>query len=278
MSRLYNNLKLNLEAVDFKNTNNVVKNKLEFYHLLMTTELDDDIKYSDTKEEALVNQFCNLEATYRSRIGKEANEILKTSLGINNLDDEKNLFAKIFIRDYLASTNNDENLALKDNLNAGVLFYDFASEELQNNKDFAKTILSLDGRYMPYMSEEVRNNSSLMSIAINNDTTEEVESFTRCDSNLLRDSKMAGLYLEKSKKNKGYKFNATNVYETIFKKDENELYTTKVFENQVQADWLQDEEFLVDVAKLDNGFIKYIVEGKISLNLNNTTTSKTLKK
>lgn len=81
---LFINLDLILELLNYKMQDNKKnnKNKLKYYDLIANTKLEDDIKLT-TKEEAIVNYFCNLEINNKSFIGKAANEKLKESLNFS---------------------------------------------------------------------------------------------------------------------------------------------------------------------------------------------------
>ena len=58
------------------------------------------------------------------------------------------------------------------------------------------------------------------------------------------------------------------IYKTIFKKDENDNFPNTIFKNNVQNKWL-DNNFLAGLAKLHIDFVKYIIDGKISISNSN---------
>ena len=74
---------------------------------------------------------------------------------------------------------------------------------------------------MMYMGEKIKNSRSMMSIAIINDSTYDIESFIKTNTRLKRDSEMALEYFKKMKSNQDDKFSVEEVYSSIFKKDEN---------------------------------------------------------
>ena len=79
----------------------------------------------------------------------------------------------------------------------------------------------------------------------------------------MEDSSIALSYFQKRKENNSF-LKAYEVYNTIFKKDENDNFPNEIFSNNVQNKWL-DNNFLAGLAKLNIDFIEYIVDGKISL-------------
>ena len=102
-----------------------------------------------------------------------------------------------------------------------------------------------------------------MSIAIINDSTDDIESFTKTNTRLKRDSEMALEYFKKMKSNQDDKFSVEEVYSSIFKKDENGFPTT-IFKNDEQSSWLDNSEFLPSLVRIDRRFNDYVVDGRIS--------------
>ena len=218
------------------------------------------------QEQVLVNYLCNMEArdTIRS-IGENKKREIKEVLGIKSPESETNFFIKLFIRDFVSNIIKDERLKLKDNLTAGKLFEDFASSELKSNKEFCKSVLKIDGRYMPFMESNIRNSKEFMKKAIENDTSSEIDSFTKSDTKLKSDPSLATLYFQKRKENNGYRFKIIDIYKDIFELEDGN-YPTTIFKNSEQKEWLKNSDFLVNLVKLYFQFVNYIVYGKIPMN------------
>lgn len=262
-NEIYQKVKSYLETYSDVSTEEQKKIKLQ----LLETELSRNMTIITGQEQVLLNYLCNLEAsTALMSIGDSQKRQIKEKLGIKTLEEEMTFFIKTFIRDYLSNVTGNSKVILKDDLNAGRLFNDFASKELKRNKEFCRTILTLDGRYMPYMEENFRNNNSLMQTAIANDTSLEVESFTVSDTSLKTNPALATLYLQKRKELNGYHFQPEYIYKEILKQEEGSFPTT-IFKKQEQKEWLKSSSFLVNLAKLDAKFVDYIVSGEIPMNL-----------
>lgn len=255
------------------------ENKLLYYDDITNASLKEDISFNK-RERNIINNFCELEMYRSSLIGNTIAEEIRMHYSFS-FEKEKEFFTKLFVRYYLAKTENRTDPLLehylseeklfadvainekKEKLTGIQLFIDFASPELKNDKEFAKVILQLDGSYITAMGERVRNSASLMEIAINNDETSDVLSFVNSDSKLLSDSEFVIHYLKQMKENQGRSFSVERVYENIFKQEEGK-YSTTVFKNNEQSLWMQDRQFLPRLAKIDSKFVDLISEGKIA--------------
>ena len=167
------------------------------------------VKSYEEKIKSLEEQSDAIEAKNEgmlSFIKESKKREIKEVLGIKSPESETNFFIKLFIRDFVSNIIKDERLKLKDNLTAGKLFEDFASSELKSNKEFCKSVLKIDGRYMPFMESNIRNSKEFMKKAIENDTSSEIDSFTKSDTKLKSDPSLATLYFQKRKENNGYRF------------------------------------------------------------------------
>lgn len=276
---LFINLDLITELMGYNMHKCSKENKLLYYNEIANTSLEEDILFGN-KEEKVINSFCELEIYGQSLIGNNVAKNIRSNYYFS-LENEKELFTKLFVRDYLAKKENRMDLILsnyltnkelfssvvleekKDELTAIKLFEDFASPELKNDKEFAKVILELDGSYIVSMGQNVRNSASIMEIAMNNDDTRNVESFTKSNSKLLKDSDFALLYFKEMKNNQGKDFSIDEVYETVFKQEDGK-YVTTIFENEEQSIWIEDPSFLTRLAKIDYRFLELICEGKIA--------------
>ncbi len=251
---IYDNLKTLLK-IDIK------EDKLKFYEAVANKKLDDDLKFIGI-EEGLVNYFETLELGNRSNISKKHTKEIKSSLGLKTIYEERTLFTKLFMRDYQSKINS--LYALKEHVDICDLFRDFSSDELKEDLDFAKTIISLDGKYLSGMSDVIKNNKEIVSKAIDSDTSKDITSFVSAGIIPKKDSNIAIKYFKKIKENNKY-ISPVDTYNNIFKKDENNNFPTNIFKNNEQASWLEDNNLIVTLASLDYGFVKYITEGKISI-------------
>ena len=242
---LYVNIDLIFELLnaDILDTNS--ENKLKDYDLVCESSLEEDIKLT-SKEKAIIEIFND-----------------ERNAEINFIEKEKLLFTKLFVGNYLLRNGFVKHLEDAKIYKKLELFSSFASAELKNDKSFAKTILQLDGTYIKYMGDKIRNNRAMMTIAIENDTTNDVESFTLVDSNLKADPEMTLGYFKRMKLNQKESYSVDRIYEDIFIK-ENDQFTTKIFSNNEQANWLSNPYFLKELVKIDSNFIDYVIDGKIS--------------
>lgn len=276
---LFINLDLITELMGYNIHKCSKENKLLYYNDITNTSLEEDILFSN-REQKVINSFCELEIYRKSLIGNNIAENIRSNFNLS-FEREKELFTKLFVRDYLVQKENKKDLLLssylankelfssvaleerKEELTAIKLFEDFASPELKNDKEFARVILELDGSYIISMESNVRNSAKIMEIAMNNDDTRDVESFINSNSKLLKNSDFAIQYFKKVKANQKEKFSADQVYEEVFKQEDGK-YVTTIFENNEQSSWMEDSNFLPRLAKIDSKFVEMISEGKIA--------------
>lgn len=235
-------------------------NKLKQYQEITSRTLESDLKYKNN-EESLVSSLSTLVSFTSSGFDKKKIVEFKKNLGITNIYEEREFFTKLFMRDYVSKNN--ESYSFRNGIDIRNIFCYFASSELKNDLDFAKTIVTLDGKYLKGMSEEVRSNKEIVYIAVKNDTSQDIDSFINACGDALEDSVIALSYFQKKKENNSY-LKVNEIYKNIFKKDENDNFPNTIFKNNVQNKWL-DNNFLAGLAKLHIDFIKYIIEGKISI-------------
>lgn len=255
MGNVYTNLKKTLEICP----NN---NKLSYYQIMSPTKLEDDLKLGSCEEALLVNYTLQVGSINRSGISKSNIQGLKQQLGIKTIYDERELFTKVFMRDY--ESKNNPAYCLRDNVDVCDLFQALASDELKDDLDFADTIVSLDSKYLKAMGEVARSSFEIVSKAMDFDTSKDVETFLHATGDALRNTGLVIKYLKKKRENNGY-LNISEVYETVFKRDSDGNFVDSLFKNNVQATWLSDNNFLALLMQTDSGFVNYITEGKISL-------------
>lgn len=243
----------------------VKDNKLAYYQAMTERRLEDDLEYKN-HEEGLVSYLSNLEAVSNSGYDKRNINQIKKSLGIDNVYDERDFFTKLFMRDYESRYN--ESCCFRKGIDIRNIFFHFASDELKNDLEFSKTIVTLEGKYLSGMSEETKSNKEIVTIAIENDTSKEIDSFISSCGEALKDSKIAISYFQKKKENNTF-LSAYDVYESIFKKDKNGNFPSTIFGDNVQNKWLEDNVFLAELGKLNRDFIQYIIDGKISISSSN---------
>lgn len=238
----------------------ISEKKLSYYKAMTDKYLEDDLAYKNY-EEGLVSYFSNLEKKGNSLYGNVDSELIKIKLGITNIYEERNFFAKLFMRDY--ESKYSKSYKLEDGVDVRDIFRDFASDELKSDVDFAVTVSTLDGKYLSAMNEDIRSNQEIVCNAINNDTSKDVDSFLSASGDALKNPDIAIMFFNKKKEQDLY-LSATETYKKVFQRDENGNFADDIFKNNVQSYWLSDSKFIVDLAKLNIYFIPYIVEGKIS--------------
>lgn len=185
---LYEKLKKVLNATS---TCNRKENFIDLFERITGDELVDSIQYSGSLEKFFVDEFCKYE---KESIEKKI-PIKKGNSNIP-LNKEKNIFAKLFIRDYIKNVGLRYDLCIPYNLSATVLFRDFASEELKSDREFVETILKLDGRFLSYMNSEFKNDPNLFEIALQTDTSKYMESFLKTKSELRKNPNLALLFFK----------------------------------------------------------------------------------
>ncbi len=255
MENVYTNLKKTLEICP--NTN-----KLSYYQIMSSTKLEDDLKLESHEDALIVNYMLQVGSISRSGFSKSNIQSLKQQLGIKTFYDERELFTKVFMRDYESESKLEYKL--RDDADVCDLFRTLASDELKDDLDFAHTIVSLDSKYLKAMGEFARSSFDLVNKAMDSDTSENVETFLVATKDAQKNTGLVIKYLKKKRENNGY-LNISEVYETIFKKDEDGNFVDGLFKNNVQAAWLSDNNFLAMLMQVDGGFVNYITEGKISL-------------
>lgn len=273
---LFINLDLITELIGYSIHDCNKENKLLYYDQISNTTLEEDITFT-AKENAILSDFCELEIYKASILGKNAKENIR-SIYHFSIEEEKEFFTKLFVRDYLSEKENRKELLLVDylsetklfstvaldeaenRLSALQLFKDFASPELKNDKDFAKVILQLDGTYILAMGDIVKDSPTIMEVAIKNDKTPTIESFINSNSKLLTNSDLAIAYFKKLKENNNML--TDSIYENIFKQENGE-YPKTVFKHNEQSSWMEDSNFLPRLAKISNGFTDLISSGEI---------------
>lgn len=251
---LYDDLKSVIELISDKD-------RLSFFETAADESLDNALAYSDM-EEGLVNYMSNMELGNKANIGVHNVNLIKESLGITTVNEEKNFFTKLFMRDY--QSNYDEKYKFKKEINISKVFNDFASEELREDKEFIRVVLMLDGKYLESMNNNIRNDFELVKLAIKNDSTTDIISFKSASDDLRKNSLLATKYFQKLKSNNQF-VSVNEVYENIFKKDSEGNFSKDIFKNNEQNEWLKDNEFLIFLIELNYDFLNYITDGKISL-------------
>lgn len=252
--------------IDFSATHLEGKSKLEFYSIMFqNSDLERDLKFSNSKQEALINQFCNMGIKARLSLAESAIAEFRNALGIT-YDDEKEMFTKIFIRDYLKNTEERNDLGLKDGYSAGEIFKNFASEKLRKDKEFVTIILKLDGRNLPFMNIEFQNDVELLELSIKSDTSKDVDSFTKMDTPLKHNPYLAVEFIKKYKYNKNA--SGIKIYNELFKKDENGNYPREIFKDNEQLSWISNTNFVKEILNIVPEFTTHILEGGLQVSNN----------
>lgn len=257
---IYDNLKEVLKQ-------DIDNNKLYYYNSVCNNcNLDDDLQYKNL-EEKILGYLIVIEQLSISNYGIETNKTkfgikIMHDLGISNIQEEKQFFTKLFMRDYQSKFNSKYEIG--NNIKISKLYQRFASEKLKRDFEFNSTIINLDGKYIQGMSEDIKNNSNIVEFAIRNDSSINVKSFLSATKENLANPKLALLYFNKLKQNNS-KFSAINIYKTIFEKNKEGNFPDVIFQGNVQNEWLKDNNFLAGIAQLDRNFVPFITSGKLSL-------------
>ena len=159
-----------------------------------------------------------------------------------------------------------EKLSILGDIKVGDLFKDFADYSIKQNEDLIKLIIMLDGQNIRYMNEKFRNDPKYMNYAIKHDRSPNINSFLMTETNLRSNPDVALTYLNKRKNIDGYLFKPSNIYKEFFEQKEG-LFPTTTLKEQEQKNWLTSKKFLIGLLKIDVGFVDYVVNGKIPMNL-----------
>lgn len=286
---LYNRLKTMFDSIDFTAVHLEGQSKLKFYEAMFWgSNLESDLKFQNSKQEALINQFCNMGPASKLSLGESAIAEFRNALGIT-YEDEKEMFTKVFVRDYLKNTEERNDLGLKDGYSAGEIFQNFASEKLREDKDFVTTMLKLDGRNLPFMNVEFQNDVEIVEMSIKSDTSNEVDSFTKINSSLKHNPYLAVEFIKKyqynqstwRKANKALKYNPSHateilreyqykqdliertIYDKLFQKDDKGNYPKDIFKNDEQLSWISDSNFVKEILIVMPEFVRHITEGNL---------------
>lgn len=252
---LFNNLKTVLS------TSLLTEHKLNDYDMLINSKLENDLEYNNF-EEGLTNYFLNMNQEDNFCIDKKVIQKIKESLKVSTIEEEKEYFTKLFMRDYQSRYN--DRYKISDTHDMSTIFRNFASEELKNDEIFTEVILKLDGKYLKGMNDNVRSSKEMVFLAIDNDTSEKVYSFVCALEPAQTDYQLALKYLKKLKENNAF-VTINSLYENIFKKNMVGNFTDKIFKNNVQNKWLSNKQFMIELIQFNPGFVSYIVDGKISM-------------
>lgn len=260
---LFFNLEIVLELMGSSEKDLGNNSKLKYYDVIAETKLEEDLAYSkEFREEEIVNYLCNLEICNKSLIGRNINGELRKGLRLLE-ERERDFFTKLFVRDYLQELGIMQDTTLVSQVGVMTLFSDFASEELKNSSLFAGVILRLNGKYIGAMGKRVQDSELLMKLALENDSSKDVDCFSKSTSKLRYSPDYAALYFQKMKANQKDFFSPEQVYRDIFEQVDGE-YSKKIFRENEQNSWMDDEQFLPSLAKVHKDFVEYISSGKIS--------------
>ena len=130
---LFVNIDLILELLNTNYLKKNSENKLKYYDLICDSCLKDDLKLTP-REKKIIEGFID-----------------DNPLDTIYFEQEKSLFTKLIVSDYLLRAGDSSEEHVENNQDLAELFDRYASSELKNNKDFATVILGLDGRYMRNM-------------------------------------------------------------------------------------------------------------------------------
>lgn len=217
------------------------------------------------QEQLLLTYLCSIEhSNMLMSIGNKEKQSQKRKFGIETEQDEVNLFLKLFLLNSIDKES--EKLSILGDIKVGDLFKDFADYSIKQNEDLIKLIIMLDGQNIRYMNEKFRNDPKYMNYAIKHDRSPNINSFLMTETNLRSNPDVALTYLNKRKNIDGYLFKPGSIYKEFFEQKEG-LFPTTTLKEQEQKNWLTSKKFLIGLLKIDVGFVDYVVNGKIPMNL-----------
>ena len=216
------------------------------------------------QEQLLLTYLCSIEhSNMLMSIGNIEKKAIKSKFGIET--DEINLFLKLFLLNSIDIKKN-KKLEILGDIKIGELFQDFADCSVKTNEELVKLIIMFDGQNIKYMEEKFRNDEIYMNFAIKHDRSPNINSFLMTETNLRSNPNVALTYLNKRKNIDGYLFKPSNIYKEFFEQKEG-LFPTTTLKEQEQKNWLTSKKFLIGLLKIDVGFVDYVVNGKIPMNL-----------
>ena len=174
------------------------------------------------------------------------------------LIDEKEYFLKQFIKMELGLAQNKMKSTFDINhayMDVCKNFKDYASLELKKDLEFARFIISINGTYISLFDEKIRNNSALRTLALLNDGTEFVDTFTTASKTFQKDYNNAILFLKKLREN--LQLYDEDKYRIMWLLNDIFRVTNGIYENErekdtlnikvapgVQREWLKRKAFL----------------------------------
>lgn len=228
------------------------------------------------QEQLLLTYLCSIEhSNMLMSIGNIEKKAIKSKFGIETEKYEINLFLKLFLLNSIDIKKN-KKLEILGDIKIGDLFQDFADCSVKTNEELVKLIIMFDGQNIKYMEEKFRNDEIYMNFAIKHDRSPNINSFLMTETNLRSNPNVALTYFQKRKVIDGYLFKPSNIYKEFFEQKDG-YFPNKTVKNQEQKEWLSSKKFLIGLLKTNVGFVEYIVDGKIPMNLVTENNKKTQK-
>lgn len=189
---------------------------------------------------------------------------------IDDYKNQKNYITKLVILDSLknkacldSSNNIFSDPDLKDFPYAqNELLSNVFRNDLRHDKDFAKTILSINGKFLSFFDESITTDPIMVSMAITNDKTNILLSFINSKNCVKTDYRVGLSFISKGLQIMDNDIEA--LYQQVFDEKFEKNFTSGLAWNDrdILYDWLFNEKF---IAGLDPRFKQYVLENRISL-------------
>ena len=207
---------------------------------------------------------------------------------ISDYENQKNYITKIVIlNSYPGNNCFNANVLLDPDLpsfkysQADLLSHVFRND-LRSDVDFAKTILSINGKFLSFFDESITTDPKMVGLSIINDKTDYLKSFMdtiTSNNDVIKDYKVGLSFISK-----GLQIMDNNVdalYEEVFEKNFHEPFTAGLAWNNddvILYDWLSNVKFVRELMTINEDFVDYITtDGKIAhMNDNSDIKVKTI--
>lgn len=207
---------------------------------------------------------------------------------ISDYENQKNYITKIVIlNSYPGNNCFNANVLLDPDLpsfkysQADLLSHVFRND-LRSDVDFAKTILSINGKFLSFFDESITTDPKMVGLSIINDKTDYLKSFMdtiTSNNDVIKDYKVGLSFISKGLQTMDNNVDA--LYEEVFEKKFHEPFTAGLAWNNdgvILYDWLSNVKFVRELMTINEDFVDYITtDGKIAhMNDNSDIKVKTI--
>lgn len=203
---------------------------------------------------------------------------------MNDYENQKNYITKIVILNSYSNNNCfHDNVLLDSDLpsskysQADLLAHVFRND-LRSDREFAKTILSINGKFLSFFDESITTDPKMVGLSIINDKTDYLESFMDTIANnneVIKDYQVGLSFISK-----GLQIMDNNVdalYEEVFERKFHEPFTAGLAWNNnfgILYDWLSDEKFIGGLMMKNEEFVGYITTDGKTIHMNDNSDIK----